>query len=264
MSKNLQKQLTDPARFFLEPSSPLHRQYEALRAYFVERLSSSEAAARFGYTPGSFRVLCHQFRHSTDPQFFAPVTKGPQTSPKSDPLRERIIVMRKQNFSIYDICQTLREVGTALSPASISLILKEEGFARLPRRGDEERAGVGVAKAATADCDQLDLSPHRLRTKFGGIFLFLPDLASLPFDRMLKKAGLPGSSQIPAPHAWRSLLALKLFGNARPSHVMSSVFDEGLALFAGLNCFWQRALPILMSPFRGSTTSTSALSLNEK
>ena len=29
--------------------------------------------------------------------------------------------------------------------------------------------------------------------------------------------------------------ALKLFGNARHSHVMSSVLDEGLALFAGLN-----------------------------
>jgi Transposase DDE domain len=241
MSKSLPKQLTDPARFFLEPSSPTHRQYEALRAYFVEGLPSAEAAARFGYTPGSFRVLCHQFRHNTDPQFFAPVTKGPQTSPKSDPLRERIIQMRKQNFSIYDISLTLREAGTDLSPASISVILKEEGFARLPRRGDEERAGAGVAKAATADCDQLDLSPRRLRTKFGGIFLFLPDLASLPFDRMLKKAGLPGSSQIPAPHAWRSLLALKLFGNARPSHVMSSVFDEGLALFAGLNVIPKRA-----------------------
>jgi len=71
MSKSLPKQLTRPARFFLEPSSPTHRQYEALRAYFVEGLSSTEAAARFGYTPGSFRVLCHQFRHNPDPQFFA-------------------------------------------------------------------------------------------------------------------------------------------------------------------------------------------------
>ena len=141
MSKSLPIQLTDPARFFLKPSSPTHRQYEALRAYFVEGLSSAEAATRFGYTPGSFRVLCHQFRHNTDPQFFAPVTKGPQTSPKSDPLRERIIRMRKQNFSIYDISQTLREAGTDLSPASISVILKEEGFARLPRRGDEESGG---------------------------------------------------------------------------------------------------------------------------
>jgi len=40
---------------------------------------------------------------------------------------------------------------------------------------------------------------------------------------------------IPAAHAIRSLLALKLYGNARHSHVMSDVFDPGLALFAGLN-----------------------------
>jgi hypothetical protein len=46
---------------------------------------------------------------------------------------------------------------------------------------------------------------------------------------------LPGSQMVPAAHAVRSLLALKLFGNARHSHVMSYVLDEGLALFAGLN-----------------------------
>jgi hypothetical protein len=37
------------------------------------------------------------------------------------------------------------------------------------------------------------------------------------------------------------LLALKLFGNARHSHVMSSVLDEGLALFAGLNVVPKRS-----------------------
>ena len=46
---------------------------------------------------------------------------------------------------------------------------------------------------------------------------------------------------IPAEHAMRSLFALKLFGNARHSHVMSSVFDEGLALFAGLNVIPKRS-----------------------
>jgi hypothetical protein len=54
----------DFARTFLTPSNATHRQYEALRAYFVERLSGTEAARRFGYTPGSFRVLVHQFRHA--------------------------------------------------------------------------------------------------------------------------------------------------------------------------------------------------------
>ena len=33
----------------------------------------------------------------------------------------------------------------------------------------------------------------------------------------------------------------KLFGNARHSHIMSHVFDEGLALFAGLNVSPKRA-----------------------
>ena len=45
----------DLARFFLEPANPTHRQYEALRAYFAEKLSAKEVAERFGYTPGSFR-----------------------------------------------------------------------------------------------------------------------------------------------------------------------------------------------------------------
>jgi hypothetical protein len=46
---------------------------------------------------------------------------------------------------------------------------------------------------------------------------------------------------IPAAHAMRSLLALKLFGSARHSHVMSEVMDEGLALFAGLNVIPKRS-----------------------
>jgi hypothetical protein len=46
---------------------------------------------------------------------------------------------------------------------------------------------------------------------------------------------------IPGAHAMRSLLALKLFGRARHSHVMSYVMDEGLALFPGLNKIPKRA-----------------------
>lgn len=42
--------LTDLTRPFLQPQNSTHRQYEALRAYFVERLPSAEAARRGGYT----------------------------------------------------------------------------------------------------------------------------------------------------------------------------------------------------------------------
>ena len=46
---------------------------------------------------------------------------------------------------------------------------------------------------------------------------------------------------IPAEQALRTLLALKLVGIERKSHVMDRVFDEGIALFAGLNVVPKRS-----------------------
>ena len=242
MTINTKDKLTDQKRFFLEPSNSAQRQYEALRAFFIEELPSAEAAKRFGYTPGSFRVLVHDFRHDPDPQFFLPPHRGPDSAPKSDPLRESIITLRKQNFSIYDIRDLLREEGHALGTSTIAALLKEEGFSKLPRRGDDERMDAPrPLPADAAKVQLLNLKPRMLRTQFGGLFLFLPLLAKIPLEDLLQKADFPGSKKIPADYAMRSLLALKLFGNARHSHVMSYVFDEGLALWAGLNVIPKRA-----------------------
>ena len=242
MSNRIDKNLTNIATFFLQPANSTHRQYEALRAFFVEGLPSAEAARRFGYSPGSFRVLCHEFRQQPHRDFFRPPRKGPTVAPKRDRVREQVIGLRKQNLSIYDISKALDESGERLSPAGVSLILQQEGFARLPRRRDEERPDAArPATAPVADVRELDLEPRRFRTRFGGLFLFLPSLAQIPFEQLLEQAGFPSSQMVPAGHAMRALLALKLFGNARHSHVMSHVFVEGLALFAGLNVTPKRA-----------------------
>jgi hypothetical protein len=236
------KKLTDLSRIFLQPTNATHRQYEALRAFIVEKLPGAEVARRFGYAPGSFRVLVHQFRQNPRRDFFLAPSKGPQAAPKTEPLRQLIIALRKQNLSIYDISRTLTHQGNSLSPVAAAQVLKEEGFARLPRRADDERPPAARPTAAeVADVRQLDLSPRSFRTKFGGLFLFLPTLASIPLDRILRDAGFPGSKMIPAGCAVRSLLALKLFGTARHSHVMSQVLDPGLALFAGLNVIPKRS-----------------------
>ncbi len=228
--------ITGLVRHFLHPRNATHRQYEALRAYFVEKLPSHEAARRFGYSRVGFRVLCHRFRQAPTREFFVPPSKGPKTAPKTTRARARVIELRKQNLSIYDIRRVLEDEGKRLSHGAVQAILAEEGFAKLPRRADEERPpSNGPEIAAVADARELHLLPRRFRTHFGGLFLFVPYLARLPLDRMLAKAGFPGTKKIPAAHAIRALLALKLFDGARHSHVMSSVFDEGLALFAGLN-----------------------------
>jgi hypothetical protein len=241
MDDNSRDRLT-LARRFLEPSNSTHRQYEALRAFFVEGLSSAEAARQFGYTPGSFRVLVHQFRHQLNRDFFAPTAREDRPPGKQKRLREQVVALRKQNLSVHDISRALAREGDSLSPAAVAAILKEEGFAKLPRRGDDERPDqTRPIVADVADIRCLDLTPRSFRTKFGGLFLFLPWLISANLDSLLAQAGFPGSKMVPAACAVRSLLALKLFGNARHSHVMSSVLDEGLALFAGLNVVPKRS-----------------------
>ena len=233
-------------RAFLEPVNATHRQYEALRAYFVDKQPSKEVAERFGYTPGSFRVLCHHFRADPHREFSLPersrATIVARPATKTQRLREKVIALRKQNLSVYDIQAALADGGETLSPPAIWAILSEEGFARLPRRGDEERrARVQTTAAATADVRAVDFSPREFRTDVGGLFLFVPMLARLDFDPIMHNAGLPGSRMVPPGAAMRSLLALKLDGAARTSHGMAKVFDEGLALFAGLNAIPKRS-----------------------
>jgi hypothetical protein len=232
------KELGQLRRFFLEPLLPKHRQYEALRAFLVEGRPAKEVARAFGYTLNSFHVLCHHFRRESQPAFFLAPRHGPQTQPKKSAARDLIVLLRKQNHSVYEISQTLKERHCPLSPTAVREVLKAEGFAPLPRRRDEERPQQPRPTVEpVADVRQFSLSPRTFTTDCGGLFLFVADLVRLEVDQMAQAAGLPGSQMIPAQQALRCGLALKLWSLERKSHVMPLVADEGLALFAGLNAF---------------------------
>jgi hypothetical protein len=236
--------LQQAAHFFLAAETPQQRQYEAIRAYFVEGLPSTEVARRFAYSPGSFRVLCHQFRHDADMRagFFQTPRTGPRQAPARDRVRELVVTLRKRNLSVYDLQRELAEAGHTISINSLAILLREEGFARLPRRGDDERpASVRPEAAAVADVRALQLAPRSFRTRLGGLFVFVPLLRDLRLAEVVQQAQLPGSTMIPAEQAVRTLLALKLVGAERKSHVMDLVADEGIALFAGLNVVPKRS-----------------------
>ena len=229
--------------FFLSPQEPLHRQYEALRAYFLDHLPSAEAARRFRYSPGSFRVLCHQFRHDPEKRaaFFHSLPRT-YAAPARDPVRDAVVTLRKRNLSVYDIQRQLAAGGRHISINALTVLLREEGFARLPRRRDEERPSVLKPEAAeVADVRRLDLSARCFRTSAAGLFLFVPLLEGIDLTRVVQAGRLPGSQMIPAEQAVRTLLALKLLGVERKSHVMDLVFDPAIALFAGLNVVPKRS-----------------------
>ena len=253
------KEITDCRRFFLEPQHSKQRQYEALRRYFVDGRSSKEVAAEFGYTEGSFRVLCHHFRRDPEPAFFLIPTRGPQSQPKKSAARATIEHLRKRNHSVYEIAEALKEQGTALSATAVREVLRELGFAALPRRLDEERPDLPRPTVeSAADARAFNLSPRRFPTRCGGLFLFLPDLVRLGLEQMADTARLPGSKMIPRTHALRACLALKLWAIERKSHVMALVADEGLGLFCGLNRIPKKSY---LSEYSSRTTPkhTSAL-----
>jgi transposase len=228
--------ITECARFFQAPATPRQRQYEALRSFFLEGATSAEVARRFGYSRGAFRVLCHAFRHGDRSQFFPAVRRGRREQPKKSRAHEQIVALRKRNYSIYEISQTLKEQGTPLGATAVREVLVQEGFAPLPRRRDDERPiRVRPNAEAVADVHDFVLAPREFTTRVGGLFLFVHDLVRLDADALATGAKLPGSGMIPAGHALRASLALKLWSVERKSHVMALVADEGLALFCGLN-----------------------------
>jgi transposase len=234
--------LMECRRFFERPATPNQRQYEALRAYFIEGIASAEVARRFGYTAAAFRMLCYDFRRGELPDFFAVKRTGPQQKPKTGKVRNIVVALRKRNYSIYDISHALKEQGTPLGTTAVREILVEEGFAPLPRRLDEERPiGVGPTTEAVADVRGFGLTTGEFTTRVGGLFLFIPDLIRLNQDALAKAAKLPGSRMIPAEHALRASLALKLWSIERKSHVMALVADQGLAMFCGLNAMPKRS-----------------------
>src|SRR6266516_4889990 len=228
--------LTDPPAFFLQPRHPKQRQYEALRAYYVQGRSSQQAARAFGYSPGAFRVLCYSFLRDPKPAFFLSPRPGPGSQHKISAARSLVISLRKQNHSVYEISQALKEQKVPLSPTAVREVLKAEGFAALPRRLDDERPQRPQPTVEPiADARAFSLAPRKFFTRFGGRVLLLPELVRLEPEQLAHAARLPGSKMIPPAHALRACLALKLWSIERKSHVMALAADEGLALFAGLN-----------------------------
>jgi hypothetical protein len=147
-----------------------------------------------------------------------------------------VVALRKRNYSVQDISRHFEERGLKVTVAAARDILREEGFAPLPRRLDEERPEfTGPSQQPVADVRQLSLAPREFVTACGGVFLFVPDLVRLGVPQLADVAGLPGSKSIPSASALLAALALKLWSIERKSHVMALVADQGLSLFAGFN-----------------------------
>ena len=217
------------------------RRYEALRAYFTESLTYEQAGARFGYTRWAMINLVRDYRAGKLELFAPPRRPGPPpgAAPAKERARGRVIALRRQGLSSYEISARLSAEGTPLNRTSVAEILAEEGFGRLLRRPQPE-ASVSPATPGrdtnlpTAKIPDFSSWPERLDTTRAGLLLAVPDLVALDLPALAAAAGYPGTRVIPAISWLLSLLALKLTRTRRVSHVDDLLSDPAAALFSGL------------------------------
>jgi transposase-like protein len=215
------------------------RRYEAIRAYLHEGAPMAEAAARFSYTPSALASLVRDWRAGRLALFAEPGKPGRKSAPRKNAARARVIELRRQGLSVYEISSKLAAEGRPLNRTGVGQILAEEGFGRLLRHPEPQAS----ASPATPGRDTtlppakvIDFAafPGRAETRLAGLLLAVPDLVALDLPALARAAGYPGTRIIPAASWLLSLLALKLTGTRRVSHVDDLLDDPASALFAGL------------------------------
>jgi hypothetical protein len=229
------------AEWFTAPAQVNQRRYEALRAYFVDGMSYAEAGARFGYTRWAMVSLVRGHRAGKLELFAPPRKPGPRpgTAPARDRARGRVIELRHQGLSAYEISARLAAEGKPLNRTSVGEILAEEGFGRLVRGPQPEASAspatpgrdTGLPRASVLD---FAAWPQRLESTRAGLLLVLPDLVALDLPALAAAAGYPGTRVVPAVSWLLSLLALKLTRTRRVSHVDDLLADPAAALLAGM------------------------------
>src|SRR6266540_1258255 len=231
----------DGAGWFTTPAQVNHRRYEALRAWFVDGLTYQQAADRFGYTRWAMVNLVREWRAGRLELFAPPRRPGPPpgVAPAKERARGRVIGLRRQGLSTYEIAARLAAEQTPLNRTSVGEILAEEGFGRL-RRGPAPAESTSPATAGRdtrlprASVIDFAAWPHRLDTTRAGLLLVLPDLVALDLPGLIRRAGYPSTRVIPATCWLLSLLALKLTRTRRVSHVDDLLADPAAGLLAGL------------------------------
>ena len=223
--------MREGAEYFLSPSEPPQRRYEAMRSYFVEEASAARVADRFGYSPATVHQLAAELRAGRS-RFFVSSKPGPRTAPKATRIRTRVLQLRAEGHSVTEIAARISGDGGPVSAQTVWAILHAEGFERLHRRrqpGPPPRTEPVKAKAITDwpagsswPCDH------------AGLFLLVPAMAELGLDGLVTAARYPATRVLSSFHSLGSLLLLKSSRRGRAANAFPLGADPGLGIALGL------------------------------
>jgi len=146
-----------------------------------------------------------------------------------------VIGLRKHNFSTEDIVGIVNSKGYKISYGYVYKLLNSEGFARLPRRGRQEKKRLELPKIKAPIAGTLEIKDEKFYSGSTGIFAFLPFIRKYGIDKVIDNSSYPGTKNINKFSSILSFIALKLSDVKRYSDDDMWCMDRGLGLFAGLN-----------------------------
>jgi transposase len=223
---------------------PARKQYLAMIRFYIDGWSAQRVAEAFGYTPSTVYTVARDFRAKLaaadrDP-FFRDILPGRKKLDRNGEMAQIITAFRKRNMSVPDIKVALDSQGFKIAERTITTILNDNGFTRLPRR-DRDIRGETFTEAARSNSLPASKSmpigklPDDFSTQLAGMLCFLPIIRGLGIDELICKSNYPKTRHMGRLHSILCFMALKLSNIERYSMDDSWCMDRGGGLFAGLN-----------------------------
>ncbi len=253
----------DLVDYFSNPTTKRQKQYEAVRALVLEKLSVDDVSKKFGYKTSTIYSLLRDAK-SKKIELFPAIRKGPQQKRTSPDVQNEVIVYRRQGLSTTDIHLRLAEVEIKISPRTVERVLKDAGFGKLKRRTNAQLGKTLTNKIIPERAEVLDFSelePFKVDTPVVGAFFFIPYILETGILDIVKRCKLPESNAIGPIPACLSMLLFKLIGGKRLSHIGSYDQEPGLGIFAGLNVLPK---PTYMSTYSCRCSETQLMDLQNK
>jgi hypothetical protein len=125
--------------------------------------------------------------------------------------------------------------GYSISEKSIFLILRKEGFGKLPRRSKLIKNQLVEIKMAADKSEKLSFESESFKSASAGILCLIPYLNRYGLDKIIEQSDFPKTKTLDRVNSILSFLALKLSNIRRYSADNLWCMDRGSGLFAGLN-----------------------------
>jgi len=227
--------------YFLDTATIAQKQYEALRAFFVDELPVKEIAIKFGYTYRAVTSLVANFKKARKEKpeeelFFQVKKPGRKKMKQKNFITRSVAALRKNYLSVPDIKVILDGKGIKVSEKEIYLIVKQEGFARLPRRTKKEKQKLEVTTIKPEQSTAIKFeSADTFSSNSLGLLCFWPYIKQFGIDKIINESEYPETKTISKFSSIMSFLALKLSNIRRYSADDLWCMDRGSGFFAGLN-----------------------------